>query len=78
LLISGPRVNKGYDGAGLSFLHSNSYYLTGVTSVKDEDSNNSIAAFIEVKNRIKWISKLYYKYKQLAKSSYTKKYLAVV
>ncbi|XP_060872105.1 uncharacterized protein LOC132946240 [Metopolophium dirhodum] len=55
----GQGVNSGDSGAGLSFLHSNLYYLTGVASVKDPNTNNSIAVFTEVKHHIQWINKLY-------------------
>ncbi|XP_060870828.1 transmembrane protease serine 9-like isoform X2 [Metopolophium dirhodum] len=68
-LVSGQGVGKGYGGAGLSFLHSNSYYLTGVSSVKDPESNNSIAVFTEVKFHIQWIRGLYNRYRRQAISS---------
>jgi len=57
--VSGQGVNDGDSGSGLSFLHSNLYYLTGVASVKDPDTNNSIALFTDVKHHIGWINKLY-------------------
>jgi len=52
-------VDIGDSGAGLSFLHSDSYYLTGVVSVKDPETNNSIATFTDVKYHIQWIRGLY-------------------
>jgi len=55
-------VGKGYGGGGLSFLHSNLYYLTGVVSIKDPNTNNSISIFTEVKYHIKWIRGLFYKH----------------
>jgi len=55
-------VSKGDSGAGLCFLHHDSYYLTGVVSMKDPNSNNSIAVFTEVKYHIQWISKLFNRY----------------
>jgi len=55
-------VGKGYGGGGLSFFHSNSYYLTGVTSIKDPDTNNSIAVFTDIKFHIQWIRDLYNKH----------------
>ncbi|XP_016655958.1 modular serine protease isoform X2 [Acyrthosiphon pisum] len=61
-LVSGQGVSKGDSGAGLSFLHSNSYYLTGIASVNDPNTNNSIAAFTEIKYHIQWIRGLYNKY----------------
>jgi len=60
--VSGRGVNSGDSGAGLSFLHSNLYYLTGVASVKDPYTNNSIAGFTDVKHHIQWIRRLYNKY----------------
>ncbi|CAI6346657.1 unnamed protein product [Macrosiphum euphorbiae] len=61
-LVSGQGVGTGDSGAGLSFLHSNSYYLTGVVSIKDPNTKNSIAVFTEVKYHIQWIRELYRKY----------------
>eukprot|EP00102_Acyrthosiphon_pisum_P021358 XP_016658568.1 PREDICTED: complement C1s-A subcomponent isoform X2 [Acyrthosiphon pisum] len=61
-LVSGQGVGKGDSGAGLSFLHSNSYYLTGVVSIKDPNTENSIAVFTEVKYHIQWIRGLYKKH----------------
>jgi len=61
-LVSGPGVDVGDSGAGLCFIHSNSYYLTGVVSIKDPTTNNSIAVFTEVKHHIQWIRGLYNKH----------------
>ncbi|XP_060870192.1 transmembrane protease serine 11B-like isoform X2 [Metopolophium dirhodum] len=61
-LVSGQGVGVGYGGAGLSFSHSNSYYLTGVASVRDSEENNSIVVFTEVKFHIQWIRELYNKH----------------
>lgn len=52
-------MGQGDSGAGLCFLHSNYYYLTGVVSIKDPNSNYSIAVFTDVKYHIKWIRELY-------------------
>eukprot|EP00102_Acyrthosiphon_pisum_P020557 XP_016657767.1 PREDICTED: limulus clotting factor C-like [Acyrthosiphon pisum] len=49
----GPDVSVKYDGDGLSFFHNNSYYLTGVTCVKDP--LNSLTVFTEVKHHVHWI-----------------------
>jgi len=57
--VSGQGVLEGDSGAGLSFLYSNVYYLTGLASVKDPNTNNSIAVFTEVKHHIRWIRSLY-------------------
>jgi len=65
-------VGKGYGGGGLSFLHSNLYYLTGVSSVKDPDSNNSIVVFTEVEFHMQWIRGLYNRYRRQAISSCSK------
>lgn len=61
-LISGQGVYQGDNGAGLTVLHSNYYYLTGVVSVKDSSTNNSIAVFTNVKHHIQWLHVLYNKY----------------
>jgi len=61
-LVSGQGASKGDSGAGLCFLHSNSYYLTGVVSVKDPNTNNSLSVFTEVKYHIRWIRGLYNKH----------------
>jgi len=61
-LVSGQGVDKGDSGAGLCFFHSDSYYLTGIVSIKDPSKNNSIAVFTEVKNHIRWIRELFNKF----------------
>ncbi|XP_060872108.1 uncharacterized protein LOC132946242 [Metopolophium dirhodum] len=58
----GQGVREGDSGAGLSFIHSNLYYLTGVASMKDPNTNSSIAVFTDVKHHIQWIRRLYDKY----------------
>jgi len=55
-------VGRGDSGAGLCFLHSKSYYLTGLASIKDPNTNNSIAGFTEVKYHIQWIRGMYNKH----------------
>ncbi|XP_029345047.1 uncharacterized protein LOC100574854 isoform X3 [Acyrthosiphon pisum] len=61
-LVSEQGVSKGDSGAGLCFFHSDSYYLTGVVSIKDPNTTNSIAVFTEVKYHIQWIRGLFNKY----------------
>jgi len=61
-LISGQGVYRGDSGAGLTVLHSNYHYLTGVVSVKNPGTNNSIAFFTNVKHHIQWLRVLYNKY----------------
>ncbi|XP_022164235.1 uncharacterized protein LOC111029524, partial [Myzus persicae] len=60
--VSGQGVGRGDSGAGLCFFHSELYYLTGVASIKDPNTNNSIAVFTDVKYHIQWIRGLYNKY----------------
>ncbi|KAL4123142.1 hypothetical protein QTP88_015367 [Uroleucon formosanum] len=60
--VLGQRVDKGDSGAGLCFLHSNLYHLTGVVSSKDPETTNSIAVFTDVKYHIQWIRSLYIKH----------------
>ncbi|XP_029345085.1 uncharacterized protein LOC100572756 isoform X1 [Acyrthosiphon pisum] len=62
-LVSGQGVDKGYSGAGLCFFHSDSYYLTGVVSIKDPSTNNSITVFTEVKYHIRWVRGLFNNFK---------------
>lgn len=52
-------MHKGDSGAGLCFLHSNSYYLTGEVSSKDPEIKNSIVVITEVKYYIQWVCGLY-------------------
>ncbi|XP_029344850.1 modular serine protease-like [Acyrthosiphon pisum] len=59
----GQGLGRGDSGAGLCFLHSKSYFLTGVVSIKDPTSNNSIAVLTEIKYHIQWIRGLYNKHK---------------
>jgi len=62
-LVSGQGLGKGDSGAGLSFLHSNLYYLTGVVSIKDPNTKTAIAVFTKIKYHIQWIRGLYIKHK---------------
>lgn len=64
-LISGQGVGSGDSGSGLCFLHSDSYYLTGVVSSKDTDKNYSIATFTEIKYHIEWIRELFDRYNKI-------------
>ncbi|XP_025208667.1 uncharacterized protein LOC112604026 [Melanaphis sacchari] len=61
-LVSGRNLGGGDSGSGLAFLHSHSYYLTGVLSLKEINSNNSIAVFTNIKHHEQWIRGLYYKH----------------
>ncbi|XP_003240403.1 trypsin-1 [Acyrthosiphon pisum] len=62
LMVSGQGMGKGDSGAGLCFFHSGSYYLTGLASTKDPNTNNSVAVFTEVKHHIQWIRGMYNKH----------------
>ncbi|XP_060836526.1 modular serine protease-like isoform X1 [Rhopalosiphum padi] len=68
----GQGVHQGDSGAGLTYLHFESYYLTGVVSVKDPNTNNSIAVFTDVKRHIQWIRELYNKYTSYASDNISK------
>uniref|UniRef100_A0A2S2NDB4 Mannan-binding lectin serine protease 2 n=1 Tax=Schizaphis graminum TaxID=13262 RepID=A0A2S2NDB4_SCHGA len=62
----GQGVDQGDSGSGLTYLHFEFYYLTGVVSVKDPNTNNSIAVFTDVKRHIQWIRDLYNNYTSYA------------
>eukprot|EP00102_Acyrthosiphon_pisum_P024308 XP_016661518.1 PREDICTED: uncharacterized protein LOC100574425 isoform X2 [Acyrthosiphon pisum] len=62
-LVSGQGLDQGDSGSGLCFFHSGSYYLTGLVSIKDPSTNNSIAVFTEVKYHIRWIRGLFNNFK---------------
>ncbi|XP_060870752.1 venom prothrombin activator porpharin-D-like [Metopolophium dirhodum] len=62
-LVAGEGAGVGYAAAGLSFFHDDSYYITGITSLKESDSNNSITIFTEVQYHTQWLRGLYDKYK---------------
>ncbi|XP_060870975.1 modular serine protease-like isoform X2 [Metopolophium dirhodum] len=74
----GQGVREGDSGAGLTFLHTSSYYLTGVVSVKDPNTNNSIAVFTDVKHHIQWIRELYNKHTSYASDNISKSIRMVV
>ncbi|KAE9530732.1 hypothetical protein AGLY_011194 [Aphis glycines] len=65
----GQGVNRGDSGAGLTFLHSDSYYFTGIVSVKDPNITNPIAVFTDLKQHIEWIREFYNKYTSYASDS---------
>lgn len=73
-LISGPGVNSGDSGAGLTFSHDNAFhYLTGVASVKNPKESESIAVFTNVAHHISWIRTLLslYSYSSNNKTGWT-------
>lgn len=49
-------------GSSYTMYYGTSYFLTGVLSIKDPNSNSSIAAFTDVRTHIKWIRSLYDKH----------------
>uniref|UniRef100_A0A2S2NA95 Serine protease 45 n=2 Tax=Schizaphis graminum TaxID=13262 RepID=A0A2S2NA95_SCHGA len=61
---SGQEASKGDSGAGFTIKNKNSYFLTGIVSVKDADLNNrkSIGVFTDIKYYIKWIKQFREKY----------------
>ncbi|XP_060840496.1 uncharacterized protein LOC132921476 isoform X1 [Rhopalosiphum padi] len=61
-LVPGQDMGEGDSGSGLIFLHSQSYFLTGILSLKQQFSNNSIAVFTDVKNHVQWIHEKYKKH----------------
>ncbi|XP_050434792.1 modular serine protease-like isoform X2 [Adelges cooleyi] len=58
----GQGVHEGDSGAGLTFVHSNLYYLAGVVSVKDPNTNDSIAVFTDVGQHVSWLRNIYLNY----------------
>jgi len=58
--VSGPRLcpyhrNSGQD---LSFLHSNSYFLTGVMSLKNIHNIYTVYGFTDIKYHVQWIREI--------------------
>lgn len=58
-MISGQIVDLGDSGAGLTYEHKKSHFLTGIVSLKDYWSNDYIAAFTDVSSHIDWIRDIY-------------------
>jgi len=57
-LISGQGVGSGDNDTGLCFFHTDSYYFTGLVSVKNPDTNDLIATFTEIEYHIEWIRRM--------------------
>lgn len=57
--ISGQGVHEGDSGAGLTHAHGISHYLTGVVSVKDPMTDDSLAVFTNVSYHIGWIHDIF-------------------
>lgn len=57
--VLGQRVTEGYSGAGLSYLHNGSHYLTGVVSVSDPWTDDSVVVFTNISYHVRWIADLY-------------------
>jgi len=57
-LVLGKRLYAQDGGAGISFLHSNSYYLTGILSVTGydlNDTNTPVLGFTDIEYHLHWI-----------------------
>ncbi|CAI6362231.1 unnamed protein product [Macrosiphum euphorbiae] len=59
---SGQGVHHGDSGAGFTLEHSSLHFLTGVVSVKDAATNDSIAVFTDVSRHVTWIHEIYNNY----------------
>ncbi|XP_060870027.1 uncharacterized protein LOC132944607 isoform X1 [Metopolophium dirhodum] len=53
---------EGIQGAGISFLHLNSYFLTGVMSRWDRINKDTVFAFTDIKYHVSWIRGLLIKH----------------
>jgi len=60
--ILGQGVHKGDSGAGLTFVHNSLHFLTGVVSLKDASTNDSIALFTDVRHHVDWIHGIFNNY----------------
>ncbi|VVC24912.1 Peptidase S1, PA clan,Serine proteases, trypsin family, histidine active site,Serine proteases, trypsin [Cinara cedri] len=56
--VSGTAVDQGDSGAGLTFVHSDSHFLTGIVSLK-ETVDNTFATFTSVSYHRNWIETIY-------------------
>lgn len=56
-LVSGKGVGVAFSGAGLTFMHYNSHYLTGIAclAIKDSTTNDSITVFTDIEHHVQWI-----------------------
>lgn len=61
-IILGQGVHHGDSGAGFTLEHSSLHFLTGVVSVKDAATNDSIAVFTDVSRHVTWIHEIYNNY----------------
>jgi len=61
-LVSGPVLSSKHKGTGISFLHSNSYFLTGVNSLWHANSNYTISGFTDIKYHVQWIRGIFNKH----------------
>ncbi|XP_025198052.1 modular serine protease-like isoform X2 [Melanaphis sacchari] len=59
---TGQGVHQGDSGAGLTFVHNSLHFLTGIVSVKDPATNDSIAVFTDVNRHIGWIYEIFTNY----------------
>ncbi|XP_016661100.1 modular serine protease isoform X1 [Acyrthosiphon pisum] len=61
-LVTGERNLIGFGGSGLIYEYSTGPFLTGIFSVKDLHSKNSIAVFTSIKYHVEWIRNIYGNY----------------
>jgi len=68
--ILGQGVHQGDSGAGLTFVHSSLHFLTGIVSVKDANTNDSIAVFTDVSHHVGWIHEIFTNYTYASDSTF--------
>jgi len=54
-LVSGLDLDITIGGAGIIFLHSNSYFLTGILCLKVNEINDTVLIFTDIKYHVQWI-----------------------
>jgi len=66
--ISEQGVHQGDSGAGFTLEHNSLHFLTGVVSVKEANTNDSIAVFTDVSRHVAWIHEIYTNYTYASES----------
>jgi len=60
--ILGQGVHEGDSGAGLTFVYGSSHFLTGIVSLKDTSTDDTIAVFTDVSHHVDWIHGIFNNY----------------
>lgn len=59
MIFLGRGISFGSRGAGLTFTHNDLQFLIGIASTKEQNSNNGVPLFLDIRYYITWLKNIY-------------------